>query len=256
MKHLPQFLRFMLGIRRYHRWRAVWRASADQSLTDSLERPPDLNTLGRLRGTDKSDTAHTYAGLTYLDVYARYLPELPSRGSELRILEIGVREGASLRTWSDRFPDARIFGIDIDPSCKRHEEAGIHIAIGSQKNPEFLRSAFPDTRRFDLIVDDGSHINSMTLAAFDVLFAERLKPGGIYVIEDLGCSYDKLQTHDDVKNRWPGMHHNDPEENLDNDRRDMDRFFLDRIRDLDHLRGDILFIHFWSRMCVIQKRSD
>ena len=253
MNPLLKLLRLAAGARRYYHWRTVWRAAGQEANKNVA---PSLTSLGRLHGTDKADKVHTFAGLTYLDVYERYLRELPSRGKDITILEIGVREGASLRMWSDWFPDAQICGFDIDPSCKRFEESRIRIAIGSQDDPQLLRTAFPETSRFDLIVDDGSHINSMTLAAFDVLFAKRLKPGGLYIIEDLGCSYDRLQTDSDVRHQWPGMHYNRKGADLDNDREDMNQFFLDRINDIDHLRGNILFLHFWSRICILKKRSD
>tara|TARA_R110002049_G_scaffold170429_4_gene337057 strand:+ start:428 stop:1249 length:822 start_codon:yes stop_codon:yes gene_type:complete len=257
MKSILKLLRLAVGARRYYHWRTVWRAVRHDADTFTAKGGElSLSSLGHCHGTDKADADHTFAGLTYLDVYERYLRELPSRGKDIAILEIGVREGASLRMWSDWFPDADICGFDIDPSCKRFEESRIRIAIGSQDDPQLLRTAFPETSRFDLIVDDGSHINSMTLAAFDVLFAERLKPGGLYIIEDLGCSYDRLQTDSDVRHQWPGMHYNREGADLDNDREDMDRFFLDRINDIDHLRGDILFLHFWSRICILKKRSD
>ena len=207
--------------------------------------------------TDKGDKAHTFAGWNYLDVYAEYFTRA-NRGS---LLEIGVKDGDSLRLWRTNFN--YVCGIDIDPSCKQHEEYGIEIAIGSQDDPEFLKSCFWDTpvhvpvtapvlRTFDVIIDDGSHINTFTLASFKYLWP-RLNPGGLYIIEDLMCSYDKLQSEQNILSIWPGMKYNDPSKNFDNDRAVMDEFFRTKIYDLDHQRGEILFMHFWSMMCVIGK---
>ena len=85
------------------------------------------------------------------------------------------------------------------------------------------------------------------------LFSRRLHSGGLYIIEDLRCAYDKLQTQFDIRSNWPGMRYNDPDASLDNDRKDMDDAFLKILFDLDHRKGGIQSIHFWSNMCVIRK---
>lgn len=206
--------------------------------------------------TDKGDKAHTFAGWNYLGVYYEYFYRKASGApleSEYSLLEIGVKDGDSLRYWKERwgklFND--IYGIDIDPACKQHEEPNIHIEIGSQDDPIFLQSCFPG-QTFDVIIDDGSHINTFTLASFKGLWP-RLNPGGLYIIEDLMCSYDKLQSEQNILQIWPGMKYNDPSKCYDNDRAVMDEFFRAKIYELDHQRGDILFTHFWSMMCVIGK---
>ena len=54
----------------------------------------------------------------------------------------------------------------------------------------FLRSLGDQYGPFDLIIDDGSHVNAHILASFNALFGDYLKPGGFYVIEDLDTAYD------------------------------------------------------------------
>lgn len=212
---------------------------------------PSLKTLGTYHLTDKFDENHSFAGLSYLDVYEKYFVQFKDK--TVSLLEIGVRDGASLRTWKSYFKKGNIYGIDIDPRCKAFEEKRIQIEIGSQDDDAFLSRCFGPDVKFDIIIDDGSHVNQMTLASFASLFDQRLNSGGIYVIEDLGCSYDKLQTNHHVTDIWPGMSYNDPRKSLDNDRKDMDVFFLEKIKDLDHRMGNVLSIHFWSMTCVITK---
>jgi hypothetical protein len=48
-------------------------------------------------------------------------------------------------------------------------------------------NAYPE-RRFDLIIDDASHINMEVIITFDLLFMY-LQPGGYYVVEDAHTSY-------------------------------------------------------------------
>ncbi|MFQ3577449.1 MAG: hypothetical protein SNJ52_00340, partial [Verrucomicrobiia bacterium] len=158
----------------------------------------DLPTSGRFHDTDKTSAAHTHNGINHLDIYEHYVSGLPRR--TCAILEIGVLGGDSLRTWNASLPKARICGIDINPDCKCSHPGRIEIEIGSQGNPEFLKRCFGEETLFDLIIDDGSHVNELTLKSFDALFESRLKPGGLHKIEDLQCSYERLGTDFDVAN--------------------------------------------------------
>ncbi len=217
----------------------------------NLLEDPTLAEIGRIHRTDKVDQNHTFNGLSYLDIYEKYLHEF--RDKYVSILEIGVRNAESLRTWKSYFKNGKVFGIDIDPSCKSLEEKRIKIEIGSQDDINFLQRCFEGEAEFDIIIDDGSHVNSMTIASFEYLFNNRLKSGGIYIIEDLACSYLKLETDHNVSEKWPGMKFNASFGALDNDRKEMEDFFLEKIKRLDHLQGNILCLHFWSMVCVIIK---
>jgi SAM-dependent methyltransferase len=110
-------------------------------------------------------------------------------GGKLRILEIGVQHGGSLQMWRRFFgPKATIFGIDIDPTCKRFEEDGCQIRIGDQSSATFLASVIAEMGGVDIVIDDGSHIASHQVASFKALFPV-LAPGGIYICEDLHTAY-------------------------------------------------------------------
>ena len=217
----------------------------------SMVRESKLSDLGRIYGTDKADQNHTFNNLSYLDIYEKYFQEY--RNKNISILEIGVRSGDSLRTWKSYFKNGEIYGIDIDPNSKQFEEKRIKIEIGSQDSISFLRTCFGEKTKFDIIIDDGSHINNLTIKSFEHLFNHRLKSGGIYMIEDLRASYRKLQTDLNIMENWPGMKYNDPSISFDNDREDMNNFFFEKIKKLDHQQGNILCIHFWSMICVIIK---
>ena len=86
---------------------------------------------------------------------------------------------------------------------------------------------------FDIVIDDGSHVNKHILASFKQLVG-KLKPGGIYVIEDLGCSY--ALDEDYVRQKWPGMKYNNPDERLINNRNELNKVFEEIIYDLDHFQ--------------------
>jgi hypothetical protein len=215
---------------------------------------PTLREVGILCRTDKVDINHTFQGKTYLDIYEGYFKSL--RNNKISVLEIGVKGGSSLRTWKAYFTQARIFGLDIDPECKKLEEPRISIATGSQDDGEFLKKCFGEDQKFDIIIDDGSHINRHIIKSFESLFYDRLNQGGLYIIEDLNCSYQSLQSDHNVLERWPGMKYNDPGQNYDNNRDDMNEFFFDKIKELDYAKGNILTLHFWSMVCVITKTKN
>ena len=51
-----------------------------------------LHQIGKATGTDKYDQQHSFNGLSYLDVYAKYVDEL--RDQPINLLELGVKDGA------------------------------------------------------------------------------------------------------------------------------------------------------------------
>ncbi len=212
---------------------------------------PHLSEIGKYYGTDKANESHSFMNLSYLDIYEKYFDEL--RDKDISVLEIGVKDGESLIAWRSYFTNAKIYGMDIDPRCKQLEERNIRIEIGSQDDIEFLHNCFGQETNFDIIIDDGSHVNGFTIASFEYLFNNRLNSGGIYIIEDLRCSYDKLQTDHNILEKWPGMEYNDLSKTYDNNRKDIDDFFFEKIKKLDHFEGNILCLHFWSMVCVIIK---
>jgi len=216
-----------------------------------IVKQPSLTEIGSRFKTDKCDDNHTFNNISYLDIYEKYFSQI--RNNPIKLLEIGINAGASLRTWKEYFKYGEVFGIDIDPNCKNHKENRINIKIGNQDDVNFLSNCFREVDEFDIIIDDGSHINKHMITSFDYLFNNRLKSKGIYIIEDLSCSYKNLQTEYDILNIWPGMKYNDPDENYDNKREDMNNFFFEKIKKLDFCQGNILSIHFWSMICLITK---
>lgn len=120
----------------------------------------------------------------YLPYYWRHFRDI--RNDVRQVLEIGVQSDKSIRMWEEFFPNATIYGIDIDQNCKQFEGGRRRIFIGSQADTIFLEEV---TRQaggaFDIIIDDGSHYVNHQLISFDFLFP-RLKNHGIYVIEDTG----------------------------------------------------------------------
>jgi len=127
----------------------------------------------------------------YFSIYQSIFGSL--RTEPLRILEIGIWHGASLKLWRRYFdhPDTIIVGVDVLPECIRFDmpAEGVHVRIGSQADPEFLKRVVEEFGPFDLIMDDGSHHSSHIIASFNHLYADGLKDNGIYFVEDLHANY-------------------------------------------------------------------
>ena len=137
-----------------------------------------LDAIGIKYRTDKCSMMHNY-----LDKYAFFLEKF--RTQPIRLLELGVFNGSSVRMWQEYFPRAEIFGVDIEASCRQYEDERIHIIqadLSDAAQVSMLREIHPR-----IIVDDASHIVSHQLLALFTLF-DVLPRGGVYILEDLETS--------------------------------------------------------------------
>jgi hypothetical protein len=103
------------------------------------------------------------------------------------MLEIGVDRSNSLVCWQEYFPNAFIYGVDIDiaASTDRYK-----IFKADQSDHEQMKSVVKDIKHpIFLVIDDGSHIPEHQVSCFDYLFRDLLMPGGTYIIEDIETSY-------------------------------------------------------------------
>lgn len=140
--------------------------------------------------------AHTYAD-HYYQLFAH------TRNSFLKVFECGLgtnnpslassmgikgKPGASLRMWRDFFPNAMVYGADIDRDILFTEER-IKTFYVDQLNSITIKELWQSIgeTNFDLIVDDGLH----TFEAGSTLFThsiDYLSLSGVYIIEDVGLA--------------------------------------------------------------------
>ena len=115
----------------------------------------------------------------YFTDYLRLAAQLPR---DAAVCEIGVEHGASLIMWQHLFPAGTVVGVDHSLDAPHVD--GTHKVTCDQASPQLpaLVSGFCPGG-FDLVVDDASHIGSLTLATFALLWP-LVKPGGFYVVED------------------------------------------------------------------------
>jgi hypothetical protein len=145
----------------------------------------DLDVLAALAGTDKYGQ-HFHTSV-YEDV-AR-----PYRHKPVTLLEVGVGGytgwlgGESLLMWAAYFPKGRIYGIDlIDKTALSRDR--IKVFQCSQVDRERLTAIAREVGPFDLVIDDGSHMNDHQIETFRILWPF-VRDGGTYVVEDVQTSY-------------------------------------------------------------------
>lgn len=188
----------------------------------------ELSKLCDLYGSDKGEvesTGHPYPWPSHS--YADYYSSLFShcRLAPTKVFECGLgtnnpdidssmgvngKPGASLRVWRDYFPNATIYGADIDKDVL-FEEPRIKTYYLDQLDPESISDMWKQVgvRDFDFILDDGLH----TFEAGSTLFSNSismLAKHGIYVIEDVSGpdlrEYDKFFRGLDYRVEFISLH--------------------------------------------------
>jgi len=141
--------------------------------------------LLKIYANNKNNLIHKWHH--YIPLYDHYFSKF--RGTPVKFLEIGVSEGGSLQMWREYFgAEAKIFGVDINPGCKKFDGIAGQVRIGSQTDANFLKSVIDEMGGVDVILDDGSHHMDHIAISLRTLFPI-LQNGGLYMIEDLHCSY-------------------------------------------------------------------
>ncbi|HUY66432.1 MAG TPA: class I SAM-dependent methyltransferase [Acidimicrobiales bacterium] len=122
------------------------------------------------------------------------------------IVDLGIFKGGSIAFYHQLFLPRRIVGIELhkdrvaglDDFISRHSLGdSVHLHYGTNQSDrraiaKILRKEFGD-QPLDLVIDDCSHRYGPAKASLNLLLP-RLRPGGVYLIEDWGWAH------------WPGDH--------------------------------------------------
>ena len=141
-----------------------------------------LDAVFNKHGTDKGTTFHNYTR-QYASLFNQF------RDKPVKYLEIGVLNGGSVNAFREAFKYSTcILGVDINNQCKNYEDIknNIFIEIGNATDPVFIKTITEKYGTFDIILDDGSHINKDVITSFELLFP-LLNDNGLYVVEDTVC---------------------------------------------------------------------
>jgi hypothetical protein len=122
-------------------------------------------------------------------IYPEFLSQI--QNEEIKMLEIGLGTysddtGYSRNMWKEYFPKGSIFVMDIHHDFE--DEIG-KVIQGDQSNIHDIQRVSEICGDLDFIIDDGSHHPEHQIKTFNFLFEKNLKKGGVYIIEDIECSY-------------------------------------------------------------------
>lgn len=112
-----------------------------------------------------------------------------------KILEVGIAEAKSIKTYLEFFDSPTIIGMD---KMSKHPNMEMDYKTDSEKNNwKFIEGdqTFPDDLMkcelkggYDIIIDDGGHMMNQQQISFGILI-DMVKKGGYYIIEDLHTSF-------------------------------------------------------------------
>ncbi len=192
-----------------------------------------LTGLADLFGSDKGSIKHGYT-----QHYEKIIDDLGGKNAPLTIAEIGIACGASLRMWANYLPNAKIDGYDIQVECAKlcRDLPSVSITISDPRKVD-------KDAAYDLVIDDGSHIAEDVLGVLAHCW-RWVKPGGYYVIEDMGCTYN--DGYRDKFNKHFGK-------DLKNDRILMLQMVDALSREIDHGVGAFTEMRYYRQMWVFKR---
>ena len=151
----------------------------------------ELTLLANKYKTDKGilDTKEIMSH-NYTEYYYEHWKDI--RNSIKNVLEIGIgaelthtKHASSLKMMRDFFPNAHIYGMDVQERCLIQEDR-ITTYLCKQEDKEELSKLLTGTE-FDIIIDDGGHNTILQQISLGCLF-RFVKSGGMYIVEDLHTS--------------------------------------------------------------------
>ncbi|MFA5983885.1 MAG: glycosyltransferase [Methylococcaceae bacterium] len=145
------------------------------------------NTLGQLYAEHTGKVSDKWS--LYLTEYERLFNGF--REKPISLLEIGIQNGGSLEIWGKYFSKAEnLVGCDINPDCSKleYEDPRVKVIVGDANALDIYAKVVECSPSYDIIIDDGSHFSSDIVKTF-ALYFPKLKEGGVFVAEDLHCSY-------------------------------------------------------------------
>lgn len=166
--------------------------------------PPTITSFSDARSplTKLFDECRSDKG-TYLDgnLYSLDYERLVPRDTSV-LLEIGIGthwefngQCGSIRAWLE-WITGEVYGFDIEPPPPRGvtkdllQHPRFHFIEGDQSKRADLEQLARALPPCDIIIDDGSHYSEDQFLTLDILWP-CVKPGGVYVVEDVHLRYGR-----------------------------------------------------------------
>ena len=133
-------------------------------------------------GCNDKDGIHTY-----LETYDKLFE--PFRDG-CDFLEIGLASGDSVKLWDRYFQTSSIVGVDLSIIFEKEERVSdnvIRLIAADATKPDIVeildKECWKDCK-FNVIIDDGSHMTQDQIDTFNLLKG-KMKPNGLYIMEDI-----------------------------------------------------------------------
>ena len=182
----------------------------------------------------------------FLKIYDFYFN--PFKKKKINILEIGIDTGNSLRFWKNYFSKkSNIIGLDIKKY--NFKDKNIFTFQGRQEDIFFLSQITKKFKKFDIIIDDGSHNCKDIIKSFNYFF-NYLNNDGIYIVEDLQTSYFPRYSGSRInlkKNHTTMNFLKNLTDSINYEHFDLP-FTKTSIYD-----GEIKFVHFFQNVAIVKK---
>jgi hypothetical protein len=178
---------------------------------------PLCEIMGRNK-SDKGDVDINTSWHNYTTFYYSIFKNI--RYSKIRLFELGLgtnntnidsnmgehgKPGASLYGWSEFFPNALIFGADIDKDILFQTDR-IKTFYCDQTKPEIIKNMWnePELKdNFDIIIEDGLHTYEANVIFFENSI-HKLNISGYYIIEDVANT--NIQRFEDKIKLWKNIY--------------------------------------------------
>ena len=153
--------------------------------------------LTELANLHKSDKGQVKQAHHYTRLYEMLL--FPYRDRQLSLLEMGLQIGGpennkpadrkttklpSINMWLDYLPKAQVFGLDISDFSWFEHDRFTFVQCDMEDRTSIAAAKDRVGQSLDIILDDASHASHHQQIGL-LEFWPLLKPGGLYIIEDL-----------------------------------------------------------------------
>jgi predicted O-methyltransferase YrrM len=171
----------------------------------------DLCLIGKKYDTDKSSQRNDVTDTRHCHPYTLFYDSLfkNKKNEQLKIAELGILEGSSLRMWKDYFINSEIFGFEYDNNYisnfkNNFNNERITLEFIDVTNKSSIINAFSKLNiMYDIIIEDTTHLFEHQINVIENTY-QYLKPGGVLIIEDIFKAYKESDYIDRLK---PILHH-------------------------------------------------
>lgn len=159
-----------------------------------IKKLTDLCKIMNRNGSDKGQVSFGYFNPLINHSYTKVYYDLfsPIRYKKIRLFEMGItfrrpeENRSSLYGWRDFFPNAVVFGADIDRN-KLFQSDQIKTFYCDQTSSESIENLWKNEELLedmDIIIDDGLHEPRANICLLERSI-HKIRKGGFYIIEDI-----------------------------------------------------------------------